>query len=345
MLIDRTHTRWIVASALILLVSIAFYVPYHFNALNGPSGASWTGLTYGIIGIFFIFIAGGIGLRKKVRTWRIGKAQTWMRAHIWLGALSFPMILFHCGFDFGPAWSLAWVMMWLFVVIMVSGVVGLILQNTLPRMLTNRVRSETVFEQIDYVVEQLRWEADWLVTGVAGPLPDEHYVQEMLAKQQADKEAEAAHKKAVAAAKKSKTKPPPPPHKELANPAKFPEWFSAQGIRDPKARKDAPVKLDGSEPLLDFYLKEIQPYLIGSGGRDLKSEITAASSFQRLRALCPPELHDSIVDLESIVREKRELRWQQSIHNWLHTWLLIHGPISWAMMLMSVIHAVAALYY
>lgn len=344
MIIDRTHTRWIFASALILLASAVFYVPYSYR-LNGPEGDSWPGLSYGIIGLFFILIAGGLQLRKKVRTWRIGKAQTWMRAHIWLGLLSFPMILFHAGFDFGPPGSLAWIMMWLFVIIILSGIFGLVLQHVLPRMLLNRVGRETVYEQIPNVREQLRWEADWLVSGVAGALPEESLDQVKLKEMREDEAAEKEHMKAVAEAKKNKTEPPPAPHKKAANPAQNSAWVGTHGIRDPKDRKEPPKKEDGSEPILDFYVNEVQGYLVLGQHPTLSNELKAAAAFARVRNLTPQPLHDAINDLEILVTENRQLLAQQRLHFWLHYWLLIHGPISWAMIVMSLVHAVAALYY
>lgn len=345
MIIDKTHTRWIIASLLILGVATAYYIPYWLLELNGPKGDSWAGLSYGIIGIFFIFIAGGIQLRKKVRTWRIGKAQTWMRAHIWLGLLSFPMILFHAGFDFGPAWSLAWMMMWLFVIIILSGVFGLVLQHLLPKMLMTRVRKETVYEQIDEVREQLRWEADWIVSGVCGALPRENLEPKMAHEIEEDERLEKEHKAAVIAAKKAKQTPPEAPKKKVGNPAQLPPWMPTHGIRNPKDRKDPPTKEDGSEPLLDFYLHDIQPYLLDEGGAILGSDVKATSAFSRVRNLTPAALHEAVDDLESITTESRQLLFQKRVHKWLHYWLLVHGPISWAMMLMSIVHAVAALYY
>lgn len=355
MLLDRTHTKWFFASLIILGIATLYYLPYTQVKLNGPSGNSWSGLTYGIIGSFFILIAGGIGIRKKIRTWRVGRAQTWMRAHIWLGLLSFPMILFHAGFDFGPTWGLTWIMMWMFVIIIVSGVLGLVLQHYLPQMLTTRIRKETIYEQIDYVLGQLRWEADWLVSGVCGSFPEEYLDPDEMAQIKKAEAAEAAHKEAMiefkkveAAAKKAGEKPPPrpaAPPKPLANPGKRPDWQVAKGIRDPKDRKNKPIEQEGSSPFKEFYLKEVQGYLLGKSHRDFASDVRAQAVFSRVKTLLPPTLHGPLKDLELVVEERRQLVLQKKVHNWLHTWLLIHGPISWAMMLLSVVHAVMALYY
>ena len=95
MLIDRTHRGWIVGCLIALLIATAIYIPYARASLHGPTGGSVLGLTYGILGFALMIFAGLLGARRKVPMWRLGRAATWMRGHIWLGLLSFPLILFH----------------------------------------------------------------------------------------------------------------------------------------------------------------------------------------------------------------------------------------------------------
>jgi hypothetical protein len=112
--------------------------------------------------------AGLLAAKKKVRIWRIGRAQTWMRGHLWLGLLSFPIILFHAGLTFGG--PLTGVMMWIFVVVIISGIVGAALQHYLPRLIMTRVPMETIYEQIPHVRAQLLIEADTIVSDACGGL-------------------------------------------------------------------------------------------------------------------------------------------------------------------------------
>ena len=37
-----------------------------------------------------MIFAGLLAARKKVPVWRLGRAQDWMRGHLWLGLLSLP---------------------------------------------------------------------------------------------------------------------------------------------------------------------------------------------------------------------------------------------------------------
>src|SRR5439155_6897531 len=55
-------------------------------------------------------------------------------AHVWLGVLSFLLILMHAGFRWGS--GLAALLMWLFLAIVVSGLFGIAVQNYVPRRMT-----------------------------------------------------------------------------------------------------------------------------------------------------------------------------------------------------------------
>ena len=141
------------------------YVWYATTEPGGPRGGTAIGLTFGIVGYAFMLFEGFLGARKKVPVWRLGKAQTWMRGHLWIGLVTLPLILFHAGFEWrGP---LTFVLMLLFFVVYVSGIVGAALQHYLPTMIMARVPLETIYEEIPHIRVQLRDEADDLVKSVA----------------------------------------------------------------------------------------------------------------------------------------------------------------------------------
>ena len=133
MRIDSTHRKWLAASVALLLLAVVAYVPYRRLSPQGATGGSVMGLIYGSVGSAFMLFAGLLGARKKFPIWRVGRAQTWMRGHLWLGTISFPIILFHAGFRFG--FGLTRVLMWIFAVVFVSGIVGAVFQHF---MLVNR---------------------------------------------------------------------------------------------------------------------------------------------------------------------------------------------------------------
>jgi len=161
MRIDESHRPWFFATIGILTLAVIGYIPYAFNFPGGPRGNSLPGLIYGTLGYGMMLFAGLMGARKRVPIWRLGRAQTWMRGHLWLGALSFPMILFHSNFMArGP---LTFVLMTLFTIVFVSGITGAAIQHFLPKTMLWSVPSETIFEQIPQVRDQLREEANTIV--------------------------------------------------------------------------------------------------------------------------------------------------------------------------------------
>jgi len=119
MLLDPSHLRFIIATTVAAVVATAAYVPYAASRLNGPSGGSWPGLVFGGLGFALMIYAGLLGARRKVPTWRLGRATTWMKGHLWLGLLSYLLILYHSGLAWGGTLTL--VLMLLFTIVIASG--------------------------------------------------------------------------------------------------------------------------------------------------------------------------------------------------------------------------------
>ncbi len=166
MRIDHTHKGWLIAALAILGVSALLYGIYRAPALGGPAlensmGGTALGLTFGGIGFAFMIFAALLGARKKVPVWRIGRAQTWMRGHLWLGLLSLPLVVFHSGFRYGH--GLTAVLMTLLIIVVASGLFGAALQHYMPRIMTREVTMDTIYEEIGHVRAQLLEEAEELI--------------------------------------------------------------------------------------------------------------------------------------------------------------------------------------
>jgi len=307
-LIDETHKKWISASLFILLVATVLYIPYALYWPNGPTGGSWPGLAYGIIGYGFMLYAGMLMGRKKKPVWRIGRAQTWMRGHLWLGLLSLPLILFHAGFAFGGA--LTWTLMTLFILVWLSGIFGALAQHFIPRLMTTEVPMETIYEQIDVVRDKLKGEAEQIVEAICGKV--------------------AENTKAVAA---------------TAAPSLT--GTVVGGFVGTAGTPVVAVEEDAAKRLREFYDNEVSPFLGAPdvGGSQLAEQKRAEAVFRQMRTLLPAAFHDAIDDLEDICEEERELNRQARLHHWMHVWLLAHIPLSLALLLLSAVHAVMALAY
>lgn len=306
MRIDETHRKWFIGSLAGLILAAVVYVPYSRNTPQGANGGTVAGLTYGSIASAFMLFAGLLGARKKVPVWRIGRAQAWMRGHLWLGSLSFPLILFHSGFRFGVGLTKG--LMWLFVVVFVSGIVGAVLQHFMPRITTQRIPLETIYEQIGRVRSQLVAEAQTLIDEASAAL--------------GGSVSQATEQQRAASA-------------------------SAGTIGGLTVASGLQVDEGASVQLQEFFRREMLPYIAPSGskGMALADRNRSQSMFQQLRVLLPPNLHPSVDDLENICEEKRELDLQTQYHRILHAWLLVHIPASYALLLLGAVHAVMALRY
>ncbi len=161
MLLDRTHQKWAVVSTVILAVSAASYVMYAQVSPRGPTGGSMMGLLYGVVGTAMMVFAGMLAGKRQVPFWRIGSAQFWLRGHLWLGTLSFPMIMFHAGFGLG---GLLEQILWLFfLTVVLSGFFGLAMQHFLPKLMASRIPRETFAVQVPYVRKRNRILSDRVV--------------------------------------------------------------------------------------------------------------------------------------------------------------------------------------
>jgi hypothetical protein len=61
--------------------------------------------------------------------------------------------------------------------------------------------------------------------------------------------------------------------------------------------------------------------------------------------LTPAVFHQTLDDLENICEEELQLSRQRRLYHWLHAWLLVHVPLSIALLVLGGIHAVMALRY
>jgi hypothetical protein len=157
MRIDRTHRPWLIGSCALLALLVLIYIPYALFS-RSVGGGTPLGILYGLIGFGCMLFAAALGIRKRFPIWRIGRAQHWMRGHIWLGTMALPVIFLHGAFHFG-GW-LTTLLMVLLIIVTVSGLFGAYLQHTLPTRMMREIGYETIYDQIDHIREGLAAEAE-----------------------------------------------------------------------------------------------------------------------------------------------------------------------------------------
>jgi hypothetical protein len=303
------------ASAAIFLVSGVAYFAHVGSAISGPPGGSPLGLTFGILGFVFMLFAALLGARKRVPVWRLGRAQAWMRGHLWLGMLSLPIILFHGGFHFGG--TLTRVLMWMLIFTVVSGLFGAALQHYIPCVMTTDVPFETIYDEIGHVRNLLLEEADRAMEALCGSLG---------VRRSSGEEVQRAGGFTAIRPMASTTK---------------------GGAAVAAATEIVLLSDEESAPLRRFYLNEMRPFLERPGERRLLlyDAAKAQTGFSGVRTLLPARAHATIDDLQDVCEEARQLQKQRRLHHWLHVWLLVHIPISLALIVLGAVHAVMALKY
>jgi hypothetical protein len=157
---NRFRRQFILGSlALIAATAGALWLNAKFNAL--PNYAFLTGWAL-LAGMFVLTI---YNVRKKLPFLPLGKSETWLQIHIYLGFFTTLLFLIHLNFRLPHGWfeiTLAW----LFVLVSGSGFVGLFFSRVLPRRLATR-GGEVIFEKIPAIRHALKTEAEDLAVGQA----------------------------------------------------------------------------------------------------------------------------------------------------------------------------------
>lgn len=331
MLLDRKHftplhRNWLAAVALTTIACAAWFGWSWLTSGRAPGGGSWPGLSFGVAAGLICLFEAAIVVRKTswFRARRtllgipLGTARSWMAAHIWLGLLAVPLAALHAGLQFGGL--LSWLLAWIFIVVIVSGALGLVLQNVLPRIMTEAVPDETIYSQIDVVGSQLAADAARLARLYGGPAPDEW----------AELEQPSA--------------PRPSPVEVVA--AGAPRRVGTMVERSRHPEVDLPRGAD-SPDLHRAVTQEVVEFL--RTGRSPTGKLGSAQQiqwfFDDLRRRVRPEARPAVDQIEGLCHRRRQFNLQMWIHFWLHGWLAIHLPLSVALIWLLAAHVVGAIVY
>jgi hypothetical protein len=93
-----------------------------------------------------------------------------------------------------------------------------------------------------------------------------------------------------------------------------------------------------------FYLLRVRPFLASRRQRVLIGTLFELKQFFRqMRNDLPVELHRILDELLAFSEERHQYAVQQRIHWWLHSWLIIHIPVSIGLVVLLVAHVVVSL--
>ncbi len=159
-------------AAALVGASVLFGAMYVVNALIAEiNPGNWWGLTYGTLSSLLMLGAGLYGARRRMLNRNLGNSKGWVQFHIYGGLLAGLLFLFHTGFRI-PHGAFNWILWLLSVWVTVSGVIGVVLQRWIPRVLSSGLSTEAVYERIPELVAQIRERAESLVGSCTEPVRD-----------------------------------------------------------------------------------------------------------------------------------------------------------------------------
>jgi len=116
------------------------------------------GLTYGALAALLMFGAAFWGIRRRSMSFSPIRSMQWVQFHVYGGALAFVLVLMHIGFR----WPQGGLNIWLLILtlwVTISGLFGVLLQKTIPRILTSGLALEVNYNRIPVLITELHQRA------------------------------------------------------------------------------------------------------------------------------------------------------------------------------------------
>ena len=163
--------RWLKRAAALCLIAVLAYAL--IDVQPRPKGGTWLGYTLGTVGLVLVVWLSLLGVRKRTMTRGAWSLKAWTSAHVYLGLALIVIATLHTGFEFG--WNVHTLAYALMLLVIASGLFGVVVYSVLPAALSNNREEMTqpqMIEALDAVDRQLR--------SAAQPL-DPHWAGQVLA--------------------------------------------------------------------------------------------------------------------------------------------------------------------
>ena len=138
-ILDFERRRYLKIALALCGVSLVAYL-WH-DPRSPPNGGTWLGYTLGGLGAALILWLTALGVRKRSYTSTLGSLQGWVSAHVYLGLALLLVASLHAGFQFG--WNIHTLCYVLMVVVIASGLLGIVLYQRLPQQLSQNRAQQT----------------------------------------------------------------------------------------------------------------------------------------------------------------------------------------------------------
>src|SRR5437879_5283331 len=254
----------------------------------------------------------------------------------------------------------------LYIIVMVSGIYGLVLQHYMPSVMMERLPAESVYEQIPHIRAQLVAAASKMRDSfkpappmkpdAGAPAPSVEKVvtagSTPMASTAADVSTPTARAKSVvgstitaetiaAPEKKPEEKVPPAVEPKSVNP---PAPISPSPAAP--ARAVAATDEDSEAALLDFLDRQIIPYLSARRGDRMRLGKARFSedTFRFVKLRVTEGYRDRVEEMQGWCDERRMLDLQIKLHHCLHACLFVHAPVSFLLLMLVFWHAYVTLF-
>ena len=141
------HRRFFWLKFASLLVVLAWLGYALIPAADGPYGGTWFGYVLGTVGAGLIGWLTLLGVRKRAMTKGLWSLKGWVSAHVWLGLSLIVIATLHTGMRLG--WNLATLAWALMLIVVATGIYGVIAYATLPAAFSRGTERQTRGEMID----------------------------------------------------------------------------------------------------------------------------------------------------------------------------------------------------
>ncbi len=239
-----------------------------------------------------------------------------MAAHLWLGFASLPLAVIHCGWHLGghlPTWF-----MFVFVLTILSGVWGLILQNIIPKLVLQLLPAETIYSEIEHVAKQSISDIRQAIIAVCGPPAGSE--NRLIESEQS------SHAKSTV----------------VVGAVREIGLVSGRTLRTKTVTRS-----ETDRDVLWNAFAEIEPFLSRDGIKSgpFSKPADASRWFSKLRHACSQNGEPVIESLEQCYEQRLQFNMQRRFHHWLHAWLPVHIGLSVSVCVLLIVHIITALKY
>lgn len=128
---------------------------------RGEPGDPWS-VGFGVAATLFMLVAVLYAARRRTVKLGLGRTRTWLQFHLYGGFLFMVLTLMHSGWRI-PAGALTQWILGLSLWVSASGIIGVLIQKWIPRMITSGLSIEAHYHRIPELVGEIRRKAEALL--------------------------------------------------------------------------------------------------------------------------------------------------------------------------------------